>query len=57
MELILKLKEILSKIETDAPKFYNKGNETAGLRIRKEIKNLQEVSQQLRAETLGKEKK
>ncbi len=57
MDLIIKLKEILAKIEADGPKFYIKDNQAAGLRIRKDIKLLQEIGQQIRNQTLGKDKK
>jgi hypothetical protein len=57
MELIHKLKEILADIELDGKKFYSKGTEVAGLRMRKSIKQLQETAQQLRADSLGKGKK
>jgi hypothetical protein len=54
MEKINKLKELMLEIEGDADKFYNKGNNAAGTRVRKGLQDLKNLSQELRLEIQNK---
>ncbi len=54
MEKINKLKELMIEIEGDADKFYNKGNNAAGTRVRKGLQDLKNLSQELRLEIQNK---
>lgn len=48
MELYNKLKEVLESLEVDATKFYEKGNKTAGRRLRKGMQEIKTLAQDLR---------
>jgi hypothetical protein len=54
MEKFNKLKELVIEIEGDADKFYNKGNNAAGTRVRKGLQDLKNLSQELRLEIQNK---
>jgi len=54
MEKFNKLKELVMEIEGDADKFYNKGNNAAGTRVRKGLQDLKSLSQELRQEIQNK---
>lgn len=54
MEKFNKLKELVLEIEGDADKFYNKGNNAAGTRVRKGLQDLKNLSQELRLEIQNK---
>lgn len=56
MEIFIRLQSMLASIAPDIPKFYNKGNEAAGLRIRKTLQEMKDVCQELRLDTLKKSK-
>lgn len=42
------LKSLLEGLEGDADKFFNKGNNAAGTRVRKGLQELRNLSQELR---------
>ena len=42
------LKSLLEGLESDADKFFNKGNSAAGTRVRKGLQELKNLSQDLR---------
>lgn len=44
------LKELLVSIEGDFNKFYEKGNKAAGTRVRKGMKDLRDLAQDIRME-------
>lgn len=44
------LKGIITGIEDDMAKFYDKGNKAAGTRARKGLQNLRKLSQEIRLE-------
>lgn len=44
------IKEILSSIEGDADKFYNKGNKAAGTRLRKAMLQIKDLAHEVRRE-------
>jgi hypothetical protein len=44
------LKTLISSLEGDADKFYNKGNSAAGTRLRKGMQELKNMAQTIRAE-------
>lgn len=44
------IKGIISGIEDDMVKFYEKGNKAAGTRARKGLQNLKKLSQEIRLE-------
>jgi len=54
MEKFNKLKELVMEIEGDADKFYNKGNNAAGTRVRKGLQDLKNLAQDLRLEIQDK---
>ncbi|GAA4794215.1 hypothetical protein GCM10023231_23220 [Olivibacter ginsenosidimutans] len=43
-----KLKELVSSVEADADKFFNKGNAAAGTRVRKAMQELKNLAQEIR---------
>jgi hypothetical protein len=43
-------KRMLSELEGDADKFYNKGNSAAGTRVRKGMQELKNLAQAIRLE-------
>lgn len=50
MEKFNELKTMIEELETDAIKFYEKGNNAAGTRIRKVLQDLKKKAQELRVE-------
>ena len=54
MEQIAKLKELLTSAETDAEKFFNKGNAAAGTRLRNTMQQLKVAAQEVRIEVTQK---
>ncbi len=56
MELYHKLKHLVSEMENDFQKFYEKGNNAAGTRIRKSMQDLKKLAQEIRAEVQDKKK-
>jgi len=57
MEKIAKLKGIVSSMETDAIKFYERGNHAAGRRVRKSMQEVKTLAQQIRQDVTAKKKK
>ncbi|UKJ06840.1 histone H1 [Solitalea lacus] len=43
-------KSLLDSLEADADKFYNKGNNAAGTRVRKGMQDLKNLAQEIRKE-------
>ena len=50
MEKFEKVKHLVADIETDAEKFYNKGNSAAGTRVRKAMQELKVLASEIRKE-------
>ncbi|GAA4922462.1 histone H1 [Mucilaginibacter sp. UR6-1] len=50
MKKFSELKELVSSLETDAEKFYSKGNSAAGTRLRKGLQDLKNLAQTIRLE-------
>ncbi len=50
MEKYTKLKELISSLEEDISKFYEKGNQAAGTRVRKGMQDLKSLAQDIRVE-------
>lgn len=50
MSRLDELKGIITGLEDDMVKFYNKGNKAAGTRARKGLQNLKKLSQEVRLE-------
>lgn len=48
MEIFNQLKELVLATETDAIKFYEKGNSAAGTRVRKAMQEIKQLAQALR---------
>jgi len=48
IEKFNELKSLLEGLESDADKFFNKGNNAAGTRVRKGLQELKNLSQELR---------
>lgn len=48
MQTFNELKSLLEGLEGDADKFFNKGNNAAGTRVRKGLQELKNLSQELR---------
>lgn len=48
------LKNLITEIEMDADKFYNKGNSAAGTRVRKGMQDLKNLAQEIRIEIQDK---
>ncbi|MBC8046063.1 MAG: histone H1 [Fimbriimonadaceae bacterium] len=46
------LKAILALAEDDMHKFYHKGNKSAGVRLRKNLKDVKDISMEIRKEVL-----
>lgn len=49
MELYNKLKELVNQMEDDFRKFYEKGNNAAGTRVRKNMQDLKKMAQEIRS--------
>ncbi|WP_353717388.1 histone H1 [Dyadobacter sp. 676] len=48
------VKELVLSLEGDFDKFYNKGNQAAGTRVRKGMQDLKTLAQEIRAEVQNK---
>jgi hypothetical protein len=44
------VKNLVMSLEADFDKFYNKGNQAAGTRVRKGMQDLKNLAQEIRAE-------
>jgi hypothetical protein len=56
MEKFEELKTLITSIEDDATKFYEKGNKAAGVRLRKGLQDIRTLSQFLRQDVSAKNK-
>lgn len=54
MELIEKLQQIVATAQEEATKFYEKGNKSAGTRLRKTMQELKSVAQEIRFDVSSK---
>ncbi|MBT31292.1 MAG: histone H1 [Thalassobius sp.] len=54
MEKYTKLKELVTSLEEDIAKFYDKGNQAAGTRVRKGMQDLKSLAQDIRVEIQSK---
>ena len=50
MQKFQELKDLITSLEGDIDKFYNKGNSAAGTRVRKGMQDLKNLAQEIRAE-------
>lgn len=50
MKKFEELKALITSIEEDADKFYNKQNSAAGVRIRKVMQDMKNLAQEIRTE-------
>jgi hypothetical protein len=50
MSKFSQLQELISEIEKDADKFYEKGNGAAGTRLRKGLQDVKNLAQEIRNE-------
>lgn len=48
------VKDLILSLEGDFDKFYNKGNQAAGTRVRKGMQELKTLAQEIRAEVQNK---
>lgn len=48
------VKELILSLEGDFDKFYNKGNQAAGTRVRKGMQDLKTLAQEIRSEVQDK---
>ncbi|HAE12600.1 MAG: hypothetical protein R2767_10400 [Chitinophagales bacterium] len=55
-EKLAQIKSIISSAEEDMMKFLDKGNKTAGTRLRKELQQIREIAQDIRKEVLERRK-
>lgn len=56
MENFNKLKELVSGMEADAEKFYEKGNGAAGTRVRKALMEIKKLAGEMRKEVAEKKR-
>lgn len=56
MEKFEELKAKVAEIESDAEKFYVKGNKTAGTRLRKGLQDIKNLAQEIRVDVSDKKK-
>ena len=56
MEKFEDLKAKLVEIETEAEKFYTKGNKAAGTRLRKGLQEIKNLAQEIRVDVSEKKK-
>ncbi len=54
MKKFTEAKNLISALEADADKFYNKGNSAAGTRVRKAMQDLKNLAQDIRTEVTEK---
>ena len=57
MEVYEQLRKLIDSLEVDVNKFYNKGNKTAGVRVRKGCQEIKRISQDLRIDISNTNKK
>jgi primosomal protein N'' len=57
MEKFQSLKALVATAETEAEKFYNKGNGAAGTRLRKTLQEIKTTAQAIRNEVTEKKSK
>jgi len=50
MSRIEEVKNLMSELEEDMEKFYDKGNKAAGTRARKQLQDLKKLAQEIRLE-------
>lgn len=50
MSRINQIKELMTELEEDLVKFYEKGNKAAGTRARKQLQDLKKLAQETRLE-------
>jgi hypothetical protein len=50
MQKFQELKDLITSLEGDIDKFYNKGNSAAGTRVRKGMQDLKNLAQTIRTE-------
>lgn len=50
MSRIEEVKNLMTELEEDLEKFYDKGNKAAGTRARKQLQDLKKLSQDIRLE-------
>lgn len=50
MSRIEEVKNLMSELEEDMEKFYDKGNKAAGTRARKQLQDLKKLAQDIRLE-------
>lgn len=50
MSRLNEVKSLVSELEVDLEKFYDKGNKAAGTRARKQLQELKKLSQDIRLE-------
>jgi Tfp pilus assembly protein PilE len=50
MSRIEEVKNLMTELEEDMEKFYDKGNKAAGTRARKQLQELKKLSQEIRLE-------
>ncbi len=56
MSRFSEVKDLVMSLEGDFEKFYEKGNQAAGTRVRKGMQDLKTLSQDIRKEVQDKEK-
>ena len=54
MSRIEEVKNLMTELEDDMEKFYEKGNKAAGTRARKQLQNLKKLAQEIRLEIQDK---
>jgi hypothetical protein len=54
MESFEQIKQIMSGVEGDLAKFLEKGNKTAGTRVRQAMQEIKKLAQQVRVDVQGK---
>lgn len=54
MERFEQLKNLVTSLESDFEKFYDKGNNAAGTRVRKGMQELKNLAQDIRVEVQNK---
>lgn len=57
MENYNKLKDLVQGAESDADKFFNRGNKSAGTRLRKAMQEIKKTAQEVRVEVSEKKNK
>ena len=57
MEKLSELKRLITSIEEDSAKFFEKGTKAAGVRVRKGLQEIKKVAQEMRIEISEQNKK